>query len=153
VCAQGRCSSRVRHRRYNLLRAPREMQRAGRRRGFKCPNQIRRGERREMRVIETEHGTGTAPAVPLPVTDELKYRAVRTLVASLSTSREARAMALAARSALSVRRSFLGSGSVDLLSIWDGVLVSSYRPHTLRVELACGWPFPAAPTHASSSPE
>ena len=37
---------------------------------------------------------------------------------------------------------------VDLVSM----SVSSYRPHPLRVELACGWPFPAAPTPASSSP-
>jgi hypothetical protein len=40
------------------------------------------------------------------------------------------------------------SFGVDLVSM----LVSSYRPHPLRVELACGWPFPTAPTPASSSP-
>jgi hypothetical protein len=99
VCAQGRCSSRVRHRRYSLLRAPREMQRAGRRRGWPRPS-----------VVFSWPGV-----VP-------------------------------------------GSGSVDLVSIWDGVLVSMLvsiwcrcwcratgRAHSASSSLAAGRSRPRPP--------
>ena len=95
MCAQGRCSSRVRHRRYSLLRAPREMQRAGRRRGWPRPS-----------VVFSWPGV-----VP-------------------------------------------GSGSVDLVSIWDGVLVSIWcrcwcratgRTHSASSSLAAGRSRPRPP--------